>query len=64
MTERSDLHTIFRLSQTREYADKSELGNRVLSAFVASGAYLFSTYDAAKPIPAVDAKVPYTSLEG
>lgn len=60
LQERAPLHTIFRFTNTREYNDKSELGNRVLSAFVGIGNYEFSTYDAATSAPAVDAKVPYT----
>ncbi|CAK81196.1 unnamed protein product (macronuclear) [Paramecium tetraurelia] len=56
LTERSDTHTIFRLSQTLEYQDKAELGNRALSAFLKKGFYEFSTYDASAPNNAVDAK--------
>lgn len=64
LTERADLHTIFRFTQTKEYNDKSEIGNRVLTAFVGIGNYIFSTYDAKGPNPAVDAKVPYNKLDG
>ena len=64
LKERNDLHTIFRLASTKEYADKTELGNRVLSAFVAKGSYLFSTYDIKRPIPALDASVPFDQIEG
>ena len=64
LTERSDTHTIFRLSQTTEYQDKAELGNRALSAFLKKGYYEFSTYDISAPNNAVDAKVNYENLEG
>ncbi|CAK75737.1 unnamed protein product (macronuclear) [Paramecium tetraurelia] len=64
LTERSDTHTIFRLSQTLEYQDKAELGNRALSAFLKKGFYEFSTYDASAPNNAVDAKVNYENVEG
>ncbi|CAD8190751.1 unnamed protein product [Paramecium octaurelia] len=64
LTERSDTHTIFRLSQTLEYQDKAELGNRALSAFLKKGFYEFSTYDVSAPNNAVDAKVNYENLEG
>ncbi|CAD8143475.1 unnamed protein product [Paramecium octaurelia] len=64
LTDRADVHTIFRFSSTRQYQDKSELGNRVLSAFLTKGNYEFSTYDASKPAIAVDAQLPYESIEG
>lgn len=59
------LHTIFRLSTTKEYADQHELGNRALTAFVTEGSYLFSTYDIEKNEPAMLANLPYgDNLEG
>ncbi|CAD8140464.1 unnamed protein product [Paramecium pentaurelia] len=64
LIDRSDVHTIFRFSSTRQYQDKSELGNRILSAFLTKGNYEFSTYDASKPANAVDGQLPYDNIEG
>ena len=47
-------HSLFRLSDRQGYQDASAPGDRVLSAFVARGSYLFSTYDQKSENPAVN----------
>jgi hypothetical protein len=46
---------------TREYADQTEAGNRVLVAFVGIGHFIFSTYDLSTNDAAMLSKVPYES---
>lgn len=55
---------LFRLSNTKEYADMTEIGNRLLSVFVGIGHYVYSTYDITSNSPALKAKLPYDIIEG
>ncbi|CAD8145403.1 unnamed protein product [Paramecium pentaurelia] len=64
LTERQPQHNIFRFSSNKQDQDKSELGDRVLAAYLTIGNYEFSTYDVNKPSNAMDAKLPYVELEG
>jgi hypothetical protein len=58
-------HSIFRLAEKIEYQDAADMGDRTLSAFVARGSYLFSTYDENTNRPAVNVDIPYhNELEG
>lgn len=62
---KENYHSIFRLSENIKYEDAQSMGDRVLSAFVNRGSYLFSTYDENSDRPAVNVEVPYhDQLEG
>lgn len=45
LIERKDSHALFRLTGLKDHSDKSNYGDRVLSAFLKKGSYEFSTYD-------------------
>ncbi|CAD8130823.1 unnamed protein product [Paramecium sonneborni] len=55
--------SIFRFSSTRQYQDKSDLENKILSTFLTKSSYEFITYDTSKPVNAVDGQLPYDSIE-
>jgi len=62
---KENYHSIYRLSEKSNYQDASDMGDRVLSAFVGKGVYLFSTYDENTNRPAVNVDIPYhNELEG
>jgi len=42
---RHDSYSLFRLTSNREHTDKSQFGDRVLSAFLGKKEFDFSSYD-------------------
>ncbi|CAK89738.1 unnamed protein product (macronuclear) [Paramecium tetraurelia] len=64
LVERKDSHSIFRFTAKREHQDKSQIQDRVLSAFLNKGSYEFSSYDIATNNFAANSLAAYDQIEG
>ncbi|CAK87360.1 unnamed protein product (macronuclear) [Paramecium tetraurelia] len=64
LAERKESHSIFRLTAKKDHQDKSQIQDRVLSAFLIKGSYDFSSYDIATNNFAANSLAAYDQIEG